>query len=284
MEAPRTSWLIVNARSGSNSEAALAALDESFARVGIAIARRVCFPDDALPTPGVLDDAGVDTVFIFTGDGTLNAAITALYGWGGQIGVLPGGTKNLLSIRLHDDVTADEILTRIAEGAGVRVRPNMARCDRGDALAGLLAGPGTAWVDVREAMRDLDIAGLARNAGAAISETTGGAMVRLAQPARGRSEGYPMIEITPSHRGMQVDAFYAEGAGEVLQQSWALLKRNFREGPHTMLGLFDRFELENVEGKALCVLIDGEPAELPPRAEFTVVPCEVDLLATWHGY
>ena len=282
--APKLVWLVVNARSGSNSEAAVDQLVATLTENGLAPGRTVSFPEDSLPTRGELDAAGVGLLVVYTGDGTLNAAIMAAAGWNGTVLVLPGGTKNLLSIRLHGNAPSDEIVRRIGDGAMRPVRVSVARCEKGDALAGLLVGPGTAWVDVREAMRDGDIAGMARNASAAIGETTGGAMVRMTDPVRGRAGGYPMIEITPSHRGLQADAYYAEGAGELLLQSLALLRRNFREGPHTLLGLFDEFTLENVDGKPLAVLIDGEPAQLPPRARFTVAECDVDLLATWHGY
>lgn len=277
-------WLAVNARSGSNSAAALDALRQSLESAGYSISREICFPDDSLPTPEELDRAGIETLAVFTGDGTLNAAVTGLYGWGGAVLVLPGGTMNLLCQRLHGDADADTIITRVAAGAARKVRPIVVRCEAGDATAGLLAGPGTAWASVREAMRDFDIAGIAQGATEAVSEVTGGAMMRCADPPLGRSEGYPLIEMTPSHRGIQVDAYHAEGAGEVLQQSWALLRRRFREGPHTRLGLLDRFRLESTEGEAIEVLIDGEPATLGRQATFSVAPCEVDLLATQHGF
>ena len=278
-------WLLMNARSGSNSDAAIDLLENHCRDRGFSISRKICFPDENLPTAADLDGAGIDRLAIFTGDGTLNAAITGLAGWGGQIVVLPGGTMNLLSKRLHGaDSELEEIIENIARGAARPVRPLMARCDAGDALAGLLAGPGTSWAGVREAMRDLDLAAMAEGTSEALAETTGGSMVRVADPQVGRAEGYPLIEFTPSHRGMQLDAFHAEGAGELLQQSWALLRRNFRQGPHTRLGLVDVVVLETCDGAPLEVLIDGEPATLPPRARFTVAPCEVDLLATHHGF
>ena len=278
-------WLLTNSRSGSNSQRALAALESSFAENGITVARTICFPDEDLPTARQLDEAGVARLAIFTGDGSLNAAITNLAGWTGEVLVLPGGTMNLLSKRLHGtDADHDQIVRRVAAGASRPVRPLMARCDKGDALAGLLAGPGTSWAGVREAMRDLDIPAMAEGASEAISETAGGSMVRCCNPKLGRENGYPLIEFTPSHRGMQLDAFHAEGAGELIQQSFALLRRNFREGPHTRLGLVDEIELETCDGAPLEVLIDGEPATLPAKAKFTVAPCEVDLLATHHGF
>lgn len=285
MSGDKPIWLLTNSRSGSNSDAAVEALQTHCRQKGFSIAHQIGFPDEDLPTIADLDSAGVGRLAIFTGDGTLNAAITSLSGWAGEIIVLPGGTMNLLSKRLHGpEAELETIIERIASGASRAVRPLMARCEEGDALAGLLAGPGTSWASVREAMRDFDIPAIAEGAGEALSETTGGAMVRCVQPQIGKQEGYPLIEFTPSHRGIQLDAFHAEGAGEFLQQSWALLRRNFREGPHTRLGLVDELELETCDGSPLHVLIDGEPATLPSRAKFTVAPCEVDLLATHYGF
>lgn len=280
-----TSWLIVNARSGSNSDAALQALHAALAERDITIERQIDFPADPLPDPTQLDAAGVKRVIVFTGDGTLNAAITALAGWQGQVLVLPGGTMNLLSVRLHGEgIATEEILDRVAYGAVKPVRPLMACCEKGVALAGLLVGPGTAWVNVREAMREYDLVGVAQNAGAALSQTTTGTRVRLAEPTRGHADGYPLIEITPSDRGMQVDGYRPNGAGDVLQQGWALLRRRFREGPNERLGMFDRMVIESCADDPIQVLIDGEPETLGTSAEFTVAACEVDLLATDHGF
>ena len=285
METDKPIWLLTNSRSGSNSDKAVEALETQCRERGFAISRKIGFPDEALPTPEDLDRDGIGRLAIFTGDGSLNAAITALSGWSGEIIVLPGGTMNLLSKRLHGpEATLETIISRIASGACRAVRPLMARCEKGDALAGLLAGPGTSWASVREAMRDMDLSAIAEGASEAVAETTGGSMVRCVEPRLGREEGYPLIEFTPSHRGIQLDAFHAEGAGELLRQSWALLRRNFREGPHTRLGLVDELELETCDGSPLEVLIDGEPATLGARAKFTVAPCEVDLLATHYGF
>lgn len=285
MDGGNTIWLLVNSRSGSNSEQAVDALESHCSSRGFSIGKTIRFPDEDLPTAAELDSAGIRQLAIFTGDGSLNAAITNLYGWDGQIVVLPGGTMNLLCKRLHgEDADLETIVERIANRAARAVRPLMARCEAGDALAGLLAGPGTAWVNVREAMRDFDVAGMAQGTSEAMAETTGGSMVRCADPRAGRAEGYPLIEFTPCHRGLQLDAFHAEDAGQLIQQGFALLRRNFREGPHTRLGLLDEVTLETVDGTPLQILIDGEPASLPAKAKFSVVPCEVDLLATDHGF
>ncbi len=90
--------------------------------------------------------------------------------------------------------------------------------------------------------------------------------------------------MTQSHRVFQIDGYHAEDVGEFLQQGLALIRRKFREGPHTRLGLFDELILESEDRSPIGALIDGEPVELSPRAKFEVATCEVDLLATDHGF
>ncbi len=277
-------WLVVNARSGSNGPGALAALQTACEAAGLRIARRIDFPDDTLPTPADLDAAGINRVAVFTGDGTVNAVVTGLYGWGGEILVLPGGTKNLLSKRLHGVQDAPTILRRVASGAYRAVRPLIARCEAGDAFAGMLVGPGSSWASVREAIRDFDVAAMAQGASDAMTKSTEGGMVRCVDPVAGRGAGYPLIDFTPSHRGLQLDGYSAGDTGEVLQHSWAVLQGNFRDGPNERIGLFDDITLENTAGDPIELTIDGEAAKLPARATFQVAPCEVDLLATDHGF
>ena len=281
---PSRIWLLTNARSGSNTADTLDTLRDLFDAAGIEIARTLAVPDDPLPTPAELDAAGIECIAIFTGDGTINAAVTSLYGWKGAILVLPGGTKNLLSQRLHGDATTQLIIERIGSGAARAVRPSVVRCQGGDALAGLLVGPGTTWASVREALRDRAIGDIAQGASEAVAESTGGAMVHMRSPARGRAEGYPLIELTPSHRGIQVEAYHADCASELVRQGLAILKMQFRDGPHTRLGLYDELHVESDDGQPLNTLLDGEQLELPHRAKFVVAPCEVDLLATDHGF
>ncbi|WP_370297922.1 diacylglycerol/lipid kinase family protein [Qipengyuania mesophila] len=278
-------WLVVNARSGSNSDAAREALEQMLAARDLSPEKTIEFPTEDLPRSGELRDGDVGRLIVFTGDGSLNAVIEAVAGWDGEVLVLPGGTMNLLCARLHGEETdCEAILDCIHRGAYRAVRPMMASCSAGHAHAGLLVGPGTAWGEVREAMRDFDIGGLARGTGEAFAETTGGPRVCMVDPVIGHEDGYPLIELVPSHRGLQVDGYRPETTGEFLRQGWALLRRRFREGPHERLGLYDRLVIENCAGEDLDVLLDGEPGTLGSRAEFSVVECPVDLLATAHGF
>lgn len=276
----RTIWLVANAASGSNSEEALAALDAAFSEARCMIGRRFHFQEHGAPTVGELRAAGVDTVAVFTGDGTMNAVVTGLYGWDGAVLVLPGGTMNLLARRLHGDADAATIVARLCAGTGRRVRPTTVRSRLGEGLTGVLAGPGTAWNQVREAMREADVVGLVSSAAEAIGESTGGPKVLCRDPRRGRREGYSLVMLTPEDDAIQADGYYAETFADYARQGAALLRRNFREGPHESLGRERRFRLAGSEGEPMGLLIDGEPREGAAVEEFTLARCEVDLLAT----
>lgn len=276
-------WLLANAASGSNTPAALEELQSCLAGNGIAIDRMIAFPDDDLPTPSALDSAGTPLLLVYTGDGTLNSALTRLRGWSGAVLVLPGGTKNLLSKRLHGDYPVDEIVALVAAGGSRRRRIKLITGPCGEAYAGLLAGPGTHWGAVREAMREGDIAAIASGTAEALAKSTSETMVRAVSPPLGSREGYPLIDMTPGEHGIQINGYSASTPGELAQQGWALLRREFREGPHDRLGVVDEITLENIDGSPVELLLDGESRQAAPRVTFRVALSEVDLLATHHG-
>jgi hypothetical protein len=224
-------------------------------------------------------------VVIFTGDGTVNAIVSALYGWEGVILVLPGGTMNILAHRLHGEAEPAEIIAKVAAGRARAVRPTLVRSRHGDGLSGILAGPGVAWGEVREALRDVDVLGTILGAAEAIGESAGGARVHCREPECGRAEGYSAIQITPASEGLAVNGYYAETVADYAKQGIALLRRNFREGPHDDLGIHGSVRLACPERETMGLLIDGEAVdgEGAPTANdetFTLARCEVDLLAT----
>ena len=282
--AKQSVWLVTNRSSGSNDAASADSLRTAFGNIGWPVARTLCFPDDPVPGAAELRAAGDPVIAIYTGDGTVNTFATALEGWGGTILILPGGTQNLLSKRMHGDASADEIVARIGRGAARAVRITAIRCSAGQALVDLLVGPGPSWNNVREALREGNLVAAAGQTGEAVTATTGGSGVRCVEPALGPPNGYPLVKLMPTHRGMQVDGYYANNLAEFLQQGWALLRRDFRTGPHDRLGLVDRLVVAKQDGSPVDVLLDGEPARLGPRAEFTLAECAVDLLATDHGF
>lgn len=280
MSRPRPTWLVTNASSGSNDDAALAALQDCCRRHRFEVAEHTVFPEDALPTPQALTAAHVDLVVVFAGDGTINTLISGLARWEGAVLVLPGGTMNLLYHRLHGDRSLEETVAAVARGEAAVRRPGVIRSPYGDAFAGMLAGPGTSWGRVREAMREADLVDLASGTVEAIEQTLTGDMIACRVPALGRPEGYPLLSLTPHDDGIEVEAYHAERAGEYLEHAWALLRRNFREGPHDVLGHAMTVRLASTRGNPFGLLIDGEQAEAGAEAEFKLAACEVDLLAT----
>lgn len=280
MNARHSIWLVNNASSGSNDDAAIEALEACCGRHGFDVARHTAFPDDAMPTPAMLDEAGIDRVAVFAGDGTINTLIGGLAGWSGAVLVLPGGTMNLLYHRLHGERTLKQVVAAVARGHAAMRRPGMIRCAYGDAFAGMLAGPGTSWGRVREAMREADVAELAAGTVEAIGQTLAGEAIACVEPRLGRRAGYPLVMLTPHDDGIEVEAYHAESAGEYVGQAWALLKRNFREGPHDVLGHARTVRLASTEGNPFGLLVDGEQAEATGEVEFALAACEVDLLAT----
>lgn len=217
---------------------------------------------------------------IFAGDGTINAALEALAGWGGAVLVLPGGTKNLLYHRLHGDRDMDDVLRDVMSGIARRARPGLISSSAGNAYAGLMAGPGTSWYSVREAMRDADIVEMAGGTVNALSETLDGPQIACIEPKLGRSDGYPLLLCNPGDDGIELVAFHAENAAEYASQTFALLRRNFRDGPHEVLGTASKLRFRPEGGGAFGLLIDGEAAEGTPETEFVLAHTQVDLLAT----
>ena len=113
-----------------------------------------------------------------------------------------------------------------------------------------------------------------------IQETLTGEMIACVEPRLGRPEGYPLVNLTPHDEGIEVDGYAAQTAGEYLEQAWALLKRNFREGPHETIGVANEVRLRSTEGNPFGLLIDGEQVECGADEVFRLATCEVDLLAT----
>ena len=276
----RRIWLINNEASGSNDAAALRECEDLCEERGLRIVQRTVFPQAELPTPAMLDAADIEIVALYAGDGTINAALRMLTDWQGQVLVLPGGTKNLLFHRLFADLTLEEAIASVADGSAVPLRPAVIQSPCGIAYAGLLAGPGTAWSEVREAMRDNSPLETVGESTAAFAETLYGDRLRCEEPAFGARDGYPLILLTPEGDAIAADAYHAEDAGEFLKQFLAVVRREFREGPHERIGEGDRFVLGNVEGGTFGLLLDGEPCDAEGPTEFTLARSAVDLLAT----
>lgn len=148
----RRLWLITNPASGSTSADVLAKFDQLLATYNFEAVGRTVFPGEAPPDVPALTAANVDTLVVFGGDGTINAAAAAADDWdGGACLVLPGGTMNMLAKSLHGDATWDAILA-VAAQAPLHRLP-LAVGGESRAMCGVIAGPVSAWVHARERVR-----------------------------------------------------------------------------------------------------------------------------------
>lgn len=273
--------LIVNAASGNNTPEACDALHSGLTAHGTAVARRVRIPEDELPSAAQLDAAGISLVAIYTGDGTLRSALTGLEGWGGAVLVLPGGTTNLLSKAIHGDRPVEEILAELP-----RMRRRRRQCLRspaGTAVIEVVAGPGAKWSDVREGLREGDVAAVASTTVDAAQASAGGSTVVLTQPDIGRPKGYSGLRLTPLDDGIEVEGYGADTIADYLAQGMALLRRDFRTGPHDELGLHRRIRCASIDGSPIELMLDGERDCGPPEMQFSLAELEVDLLTAGNG-
>ena len=154
-------WFITNTASGTATAAKATAIEAIFAEHDLALVGRTAFPEDELPEATELDAARVDTVVLFAGDGTINAAACKLAEWEGAILILPGGTMNLLAKALHGNADPATIIHVATDGAR-RVALPYVEAGPHRAFVGLILGPAATWVRARELVRSRRLRGLGR--------------------------------------------------------------------------------------------------------------------------
>ena len=275
-------WLIANRASGSNDDAALDELVANLTGIGQRPAKVIDVSAEELPTRAQLETGGVGVLAIFTGDGTLGAAVPPLEGWDGLVLVLPGGTSNLLAHMLHQPCETAAIVAAFGAGLARVVQQPCVRLAQHTALCEVLAGPGARWSDVREGLRDGDLSTIASTALDAVKQSAGGAMVRVAEPALGHHEGYAGVRIVPSERGLETSGYRTDGFADLVKQGVALLQRDFREGPHDELGTHAQLLCRSADGSPIDLMIDGERAVGTAEERFLLATLAVNLLATGH--
>ena len=273
-------WLVVNPASGSNDEAAQQALLDRLKQAGQSPAKVIDITRNPDLSPAALDAAGVGTLAIFTGDGTLSTVIGGLCDWQGDVLVLPGGTTNLLAKALFgEDVTIESAVEAFGNGKLMPLQRTAISWSGGLAVCELLAGPGATWSDVREELRDGNLVAVAQGAVEAARQSGSGALVRLNKPDIGKEEGYGGVRMVPEQAGLVVDGYGADSVADYLRQGLALLRRNFRDGPHDELGCHRAVHCETVDGAEMDLMIDGERMTGKAQETFSLAPLPVNLLA-----
>jgi hypothetical protein len=282
MERAGETWLIYNGASGSHDEAALRDLVAALEAAGYAPAR-VIDCKDGVPDAGSANAARLGLIAIHGGDGTLSRTIAGLEGFDGTVLPLPGGTFNLLARDIFSERNVLEIVQMLGSG---QLTPRRRPCIRGEgvlALAELLAGPGAKWADVREEMREANLGEVIAKGWDAAATSTAGPGVAVVEPRAGREDGYAGVRLIPRAGGMEIEGYAAEGLGDYLQHGIAILKRDFREGPHDELGAASRVTCRSLGDEPIPLMVDGERSEGAGRVTFSLDTLACDLLGPADG-
>lgn len=251
----KRSVLVVNSSSGSAGAVDLEALKTDLQAAQFDIAGEIAIPGQDCPDRAALEAMGAEAVVVLSGDGTITSLNEKLRGWQGEMLVLPGGTMNLLSRRLHGEAGAVEIVERLV-GTNVTADNIPVVClGEREVLTGLTAGPSTRWGEVREGIRHGDVSKLAEVVPEAWSETLSEQGVWVA----GRPpQAYAGIFAEPyDAQQLSVIAFRANNMGDMLGHGVAWLRRDFREGPRDDMGLMQEVTIVGDEVE-IGLLIDGE--------------------------
>ena len=253
-------WLITNPGSGSTTDAKCEALEALFEERGLALAGRTNFPGEDLPKGASLTRKGVDTVVLFAGDGTINAALCALAKWKGGFLILPGGTMNLLAKALHDEMDPHKIV-EAAHAEKRRVALPYVEAGPHRAFVGLILGPAASWARAREAMRKGKIGRLFGAARAAWRRTFDRKGIRIEGAGKLRHH-YQAVFVSPVEKGLEVIGVNARDWGSIAQIGWEWVN-----GDWIAAHAVDRAHAEELRVKdtrPVLALFDGEPVTLEP--------------------
>lgn len=268
-------WLIANFASGSASAEKCAAIEAIFEEKGMAVVGRTIFPEDPLPAVEALIAAGADTLVLFAGDGTINAAACKYDKWRGRALILPGGTMNILAKRLHGNADPHDIVH------AAHARPilrNMPCVESGPhrAFVGLIVGPAAMWASAREAVRYRRFKRLRRAILLAWSRTWSRG-VSLFDGTRRRGN-YRAVMIAPEDGWLKVSAFAASSFADLARLGWEWLLGNWHNAPSVD---DTRSAHVTVSGsRALHALFDGEEVKLASPARISWGMSNLSFVAT----
>jgi len=257
----KTLWFITNPNSGTATRAKCEALEAVFDESGLTLAGRTEFPEQKLPTAEDLDRGGVDTVVLFAGDGTINAALCALEKWEGAFLILPGGTMNLLAKGLHSESDPHKIV-HAARQCDRRVALPYVIAGEHRAFVGLILGPAASWFRAREAVRKGKIGRLLAAARGAWRKTFGEHGVRI-EGAQGLGDAYQAVFVTPDLHGLEVAGVDARDWKSIVQLGWDWLSGDWVAAHAVSEGWTQELRLRG--HKPVLALFDGEPVTLDPH-------------------
>jgi diacylglycerol kinase family enzyme len=254
----RRLWFITNPASGSAGGAKAEAIEAVFAERGLVLVGRTHFPEEPLPKNAALDAAEVDTVVLFAGDGTINAAACSLAEWDGAILILPGGTMNLLAKTLHG-VANPAAIVHAAHAAERRIALPYIEAGPHRAFVGLIIGPAASWATARELVRRRALAGLGRVAAHAWRKTFGRGVW-----LQGAGIDAQAVFVRPADGLLDIAAVDARDLRSIATLGWEWLTGDW-VAAEAVTQVQTR-SLRIAGTKPIDALFDGEPGRLAPGA------------------
>lgn len=251
-------WLVLNTGSGSTSTAIVAEFEAACA--GYDLVGRTDFPANPLPDTAALVAAKVDTLVVFGGDGTINAATCKVDDWDGLCLVLPGGTMNGLAKTLHGDAEWAVVLRAAPSGHPVTIPVAVSGEHR--AMVGVIGGPAAAWFHAREYVRAGAYAKLGRALRFAMRKTFA-RTIRVCgdglHPGRHRA-----VIITPRTDHLEIASVSSATwfAAARLGAQWLL--GDWREADDVTVSNARSVAL--ISSRRVSALFDGEAVKLPSPA------------------
>lgn len=250
-------WLVANRASRATDEGRIAALEAALAAAGATIAGNSDFPTDPAPDAAAL--AGIDTLVVMGGDGTLGAASAAAKGWDGQFLAIPGGTMNLLPKALHGDATPDAIVAAAATGTLAHVP--VVRAGDETSYCRIIIGPLTRWARARENARHGRLWRVVQAVRLSLARGFAGG-VRVAGH-RGR---HPGVLVLPGEQGLEVALFSGSGLADAMAVAINWLLNDWRNA--ASVTSFVAPTLLVGRRRTVRCLFDGELRRLAPPVRF----------------
>ncbi|QIG79603.1 diacylglycerol/lipid kinase family protein [Stakelama tenebrarum] len=251
-------WFVTNPHSGSATRQKCEAIETVFEERGLTLVGRSGFPDDPIPEAETLDREGVDTLVLFAGDGTINAALCKLANWQGSFLILPGGTMNLLAKALHGERDPHAII-RAAHGSDRRVALPYVEAGPHRAFVGLILGPAAHWFRAREEARRHHPARVLRAIGFAWRKTFGRSGLRVTG-VPDAPRGYQAVFVEPFADGIDVRGIDARDWRAIVELGWDWLTGDWVTARAVTSARVQRMGIRGT-GKVLA-LFDGEPVRL----------------------
>lgn len=275
-KAMETLWFITNPNSGSTSQEKCDAIEALFIQHGLKLGGRTLFPDDDLPEPDALYAAGVDTVVLFAGDGTINTALCKLANWKGAFLILPGGTMNLLAKALHAELDPARIIASAVQSSQ-RVALPYVEAGPHRAFVGLILGPAGLWVNAREAVRKGRLERVVPAMRLAWRRTFGNG-IRVGGAA-GLRDRYQAVLISPAPgKGLDVAAIEARDWRSIAELGWDWLTGDWVAARAVTKTQTEQLRVHGKRG--VHALFDGEPVMLDPGAQISSGATSPGFIAT----